>query len=492
MITIQLPGPDLTEVEQMFKTALAKVREQAVAVNLGGEASGALLSADGLVMTAGHVAMNMKDGDMADIELEDGRKFKAAPLGYDLEIDFALFKITDAPAGGLPHCEIADKAPLPGAYCFVLGHPSGKAKGRPAQPRLGRILNVQQRDGKPWIGMMDCEIQPGDSGCPVFDLNGKLIGVASSAAGHRRFNRFGVIDQLHANMEFLKTPGNKRGEFDKGPGGKAGYEHKFTDADIARLQELLQTRLRDQHQQTARFVRQRMTGEAAASINSSDLVNFHYLDGIAAAEGREISYGLDDPELLKPLVPVVKDAAARLPLKRDGKPAGFALRVRKDRMITADSLLGEGGELTVELPGKKIIPVQVIKRDDAADLAVLGIAADAESAILDPANGVASCTAGDLLVAVDAEGIMGIGNAMDVARAMGKPDSEGPIGEDMPLGKRRGNFPPVVAHSLPLYATDSGTPVFTIGGRFAGMHLERATRTYGVLVLPAQIEAALE
>jgi S1-C subfamily serine protease len=168
----QPPAPDASVIQEQFRSALTKVRNHAVAANIGGEASGAILTADGLVMTAAHVVKSAKQDEKATIELEDGRKFRARQLGYDLEIDFALLQIEDAPAEGLPHCELADMVPSVGSFCFVLGHPSGKAKDRPAQPRLGRILNISQRDGKPWIGMMDCEIQPGDSGCPVFDLNG--------------------------------------------------------------------------------------------------------------------------------------------------------------------------------------------------------------------------------------------------------------------------------------------------------------------------------
>jgi hypothetical protein len=328
----------------------------------------------------------------------------------------------------------------------------------------------------------------------VFDFKGRLIGVGSSAAGHRRFNRFGVIDQLHANMEFLKTPGNKRGTFDKGPGGKAGYDHKFTNEDVEKLQTLLQTRLQQQHQQTSLFVKKRITGENSASITANDLVNFFYLDGLAVADGRKFSYGLDDPELLKPLVKAVKSSEARLAMQVGGSPAGFALRVGKTQLVTADEKLGDANAkpVTLKLPDGSNIDAKIARRDAATGLAILEIPAETKSPILDLTKSKDNLASGDLLVAVDVDSVLGLGNAMDQARPIGAPDSEGPVGEDMPLNKRRGNFPMVVTHSLPLYATDTGTPVHTLDGTFAGIHLARATRTYGVLIQPKELREFLE
>jgi len=66
----------------------------------------------------------------------------------------------------------------PGQWCIATGHPNGFQKGRPPVVRLGRILN----NGKTAIST-DCTLVGGDSGGPLFDMEGKVIGIHSRIGG---------------------------------------------------------------------------------------------------------------------------------------------------------------------------------------------------------------------------------------------------------------------------------------------------------------------
>jgi serine protease Do len=65
-----------------------------------------------------------------------------------------------------------------GQWCVAIGHPGGFRKGRTPVVRLGRVLFHNEN-----MLRTDCTIQGGDSGGPLFDLDGKVIGIHSRIGG---------------------------------------------------------------------------------------------------------------------------------------------------------------------------------------------------------------------------------------------------------------------------------------------------------------------
>src|SRR5690606_31606129 len=61
-----------------------------------------------------------------------------------------------------------------GDWCLVTGHPGGYQPGRPPVVRLGRVVAITDR-----LIQTDCELVGGDSGGPVFDMRGQVIGINS-------------------------------------------------------------------------------------------------------------------------------------------------------------------------------------------------------------------------------------------------------------------------------------------------------------------------
>ncbi len=153
-----------------------------------GEGSGVVVSEDGLIVTVGHVVA--KPGNELTIIFPDGRRATAKALGANFSRDSALAKITDP--GKWPHVEMGHSADIkPGTWCMALGHPGGIQQGRTPPIRLGRILNSGK--GARFL-ITDATVISGDSGGPLFDLDGRVIGVHSNIGMNVNQNQDVPID----------------------------------------------------------------------------------------------------------------------------------------------------------------------------------------------------------------------------------------------------------------------------------------------------------
>jgi serine protease Do len=145
-----------------------------VGISIGGTfGSGVIVTEDGYVLTAGHVVGNTPGRDVTIIMADGKTKVPAKTLGADHDIDSGLVKITKE--GKYPHVEMGHSGDLKlGQWCVTLGHPNGLKDGRPPVLRAGRIWYA--RDDA--IGT-DCAIVGGDSGGPLLDTDGRVIGIHS-------------------------------------------------------------------------------------------------------------------------------------------------------------------------------------------------------------------------------------------------------------------------------------------------------------------------
>jgi serine protease Do len=163
---------ELRAMQRQVKKVVDHVLPCVVNVRVGpGQGSGVIISADGYVLTAAHVS-GPADRDVA-IVLPGGRRVKGKTLGANRAIDSGLIKITDE--GPWPFVPLGRSADLhAGLWCLAVGHPGGYKTGRPPVVRLGRILDA----GKSLL-QTDCPLVGGDSGGPLFDLQGRVIGIHS-------------------------------------------------------------------------------------------------------------------------------------------------------------------------------------------------------------------------------------------------------------------------------------------------------------------------
>jgi serine protease Do len=135
------------------------------------QGSGFLVSSDGLVLTNAHVVDGAKE---VTVKLSDHREFKAKVLGSDRSSDIAVLKID---GHDFPSVRLGDSDQLGvGDYVLAIGEPFGleetatagivSAKGR-SLPGDGYVPFIQT----------DAAVNPGNSGGPLFDANGAVVGI---------------------------------------------------------------------------------------------------------------------------------------------------------------------------------------------------------------------------------------------------------------------------------------------------------------------------
>jgi serine protease Do len=142
------------------------------------QGSGFIISSEGFILTNNHV---VEEAEKVEVELTDGRKYTAEITGTDPDSDVAVLKIN---AKDLPYLELADSDKLEvGEWVLAIGNPLGlshtvtagivSAKGR---SRLG-LASLED------FIQTDAAINFGNSGGPLINLDGKVVGINSAIAG---------------------------------------------------------------------------------------------------------------------------------------------------------------------------------------------------------------------------------------------------------------------------------------------------------------------
>ncbi len=197
---------DLQSVQADTKRVLDRITSATVSIRSGyGSGSGAIIREDGLILTAAHV-VGVPDEQLM-ITLADGRVLSARVLGCDHDKDIALAIILE---GGIyPFVELADTT-IPGQWCLALGHPGGRQPDRSSVLRVSRVSRVSRVFDHdimkhPGLGIQtSASLISGDSGGPLFDLEGRLIGVhraISALQGEHSFHA--PVDDVHQRMNEL-------------------------------------------------------------------------------------------------------------------------------------------------------------------------------------------------------------------------------------------------------------------------------------------------
>ena len=135
--------------------------------------SGFIISADGYILTNAHVV----DGaDEITVRLTDKREYKAKVIGTDKRTDVALIKIE---ASGLPVVKLGDPGKLKvGEWVLAIGSPFGFDNTVTAGIVSGKARSLPQENLVPFI-QTDAAVNPGNSGGPLFNLRGEVVGINS-------------------------------------------------------------------------------------------------------------------------------------------------------------------------------------------------------------------------------------------------------------------------------------------------------------------------
>jgi serine protease Do len=138
-----------------------------------GQGSGFILSADGIVLTNAHVVQNATE---VTVKLTDRREFKAEVLGADPATDIAVLRID---AHDLPAVKLGDpKRARVGDWVVAIGSPFGFENSVTAGIVSAKGRSLPGDIYVPFI-QTDVAVNPGNSGGPLFSLDGEVIGINS-------------------------------------------------------------------------------------------------------------------------------------------------------------------------------------------------------------------------------------------------------------------------------------------------------------------------
>ncbi|MDB5854736.1 MAG: DegQ family serine endoprotease [Herminiimonas sp.] len=138
-----------------------------------GLGSGFIISPDGLILTNAHVVAGAQE---VTVKLTDRREFKAKVLGFDKQSDIAVIRI---PATNLPTVRIGDPAKVKvGEPVLAIGSPYGFENTATAGIVSATSRSLPDETYVPFI-QTDVAVNPGNSGGPLFNLRGEVIGINS-------------------------------------------------------------------------------------------------------------------------------------------------------------------------------------------------------------------------------------------------------------------------------------------------------------------------
>jgi serine protease Do len=190
---------ELKEVSDQIVDLAKKVGPAVVCLTFeegGGSGSGVIVSEDGLVLTAAHVVDHFSDEVV--VVFPGGNTTKGKVLGVDFDRDSAMVQITDGKTH--PFVEVGQSGSLKqNDWVIALGHPGGFDPLRKPPVRLGRLLTNND------FMTTDAVVVGGDSGGPLSDLKGRVIGIHSHIGSSLSKNRHVPIDAFRDSWEGLKS-----------------------------------------------------------------------------------------------------------------------------------------------------------------------------------------------------------------------------------------------------------------------------------------------
>ncbi len=174
---------DLKKLEKQIQKVVRENTDATVSLvspRMGASGSGVIVSSEGLILTAAHVIEGSK---FMTVIFPDGSQEKAKVLGANYSRDSAMVKLVGE--GPWPYAEMGDSKSLEvGDFVVAMGHPKGYDPTRRPPVRFGRIMTKRELD----FITTDCTLIGGDSGGPLFDLRGKVVGIHSNIGSNRQIN----------------------------------------------------------------------------------------------------------------------------------------------------------------------------------------------------------------------------------------------------------------------------------------------------------------
>jgi serine protease Do len=164
--------PAVVNVEGQGKSATARPKFDDVDPGFG---SGFLIDPSGIIVTNNHV---VRDTTVAEITLHDGRKFTSKDIRRDPKADIAVIRIDAKEA--LPYLEFGDSDAMEvGDRVLAIGSPFGLTSSVTQGIVSGKSRNLNLNLHEDFL-QTDAAVNPGSSGGPLVNMEGKVIGLTSA------------------------------------------------------------------------------------------------------------------------------------------------------------------------------------------------------------------------------------------------------------------------------------------------------------------------
>jgi serine protease Do len=350
-----------------------------------GIGSGFIVSSDGYILTNAHV---VADAATVTVKLTDRREFSAKVVGVDRPSDVALIKID---ATGLPAVHFGDLSRIrPGQWVIAIGSPFGYENSVTAGVISGTARTLPDENYVPFI-QTDAAVNPGNSGGPLFNLDGEVIGINAqifSRTGGYMGMSFAIPIDLALNV---KDQLMKSGKVNRSRIGVAVQEVN---------QQLAHT-----------FGLSRPHGALISAVDAKGPGEHSGLkpgDVITSVNGREIEHSSDLPSIIAVLPP---GSDAHIGLWHDHKAETVTVRTVLLQDVPAQTAKNESDDDG----GKLGLAVRALEPDEQHQLHTRGhlVVEDATGPAL--AAGVQS---GDVLLGVNGTSVSTVAELKrEVARA---------------------------------------------------------------------------
>ena len=333
-----------------------------------GMGSGFIVSSDGVILTNAHVVAN---ADEVTVKLTDRREFKAKVLGSDKTTDIAALKID---AKNLPVVKIGDPAQTRvGEWVVAIGQPYGFENTVTAGIVSAKARALPQDSYVPFI-QTDAAVNPGNSGGPLFNLKGEVIGVNSQIFSHSGgFQGLAFAVPIDIAMQ-VEDQLQKHGKVEHGRLGVTIQEVNQALAQNFGLKSTAGALVGSVQKESA---------AAKAGIEPGDV--------IVKFNGKDINASAD----LQPLVSSLKpNTQATLEIWRDGKSKQVAVTIGalEDKAVVAENSKADLGKARLGIAVRPLSPQEMRDGSLPSGVVVQDVAGAAARA---------GIRAGDVIVAVN-------------------------------------------------------------------------------------------
>ena len=187
---LQQLNVEMAAIAQDVRKSLVQIKNG----RRGGAGAGTIWHPDGLILTNAHVVQRPS----LRVTLPDGRTLPARVLAHDDGLDLAALAVDGT---DLPTAELGDSRQLrPGEWVVAMGHPWGVVGAVTA----GIVIDVGVPVEMAALGrdliQVSLRVRPGNSGGPLADSSGRLVGINTMMAGPK----VGLAVPVHVVKSFLR------------------------------------------------------------------------------------------------------------------------------------------------------------------------------------------------------------------------------------------------------------------------------------------------